>query len=299
MSTANNYKRHGSRYKARRRAVDILFEAEFRDVDPVGIVEERQDLAQDSANQVKPVPAYTAQIVTGVAENLDAIDDAIALHLSSEWSLGRLPAVERAVLRVAVWELSLNEDVPNRVAIVEAVEIASEYCHDKAAGYINSVLDGVRRDADTQLAEAAAERRTEEFEQAYADDHPRTFSDASSTARNEQEGLLGGALDVDEQGLPSAEDQATAEAEPQPSATEEEPSRAAEAKTEQKLPTTAEQQETEPTYGQAHPSESAQDPQPHHDAGQQTTSVEPEDEAGTADQKDSAALAETTAETTE
>ena len=158
-----SFKRHGSRYKARRRAVDILFEAEFRDIDPVEIVEERISLAKDAANQVKPVPEYTQQIVPGVATNLDALDEAIALHLSSEWRLDRLPAVDRAVLRVAAWELKFNDDVPSQVAVVEGVELASEYSYEKAPSYIHAVLDGINKDmqvqADLQIADAAAAQR--------------------------------------------------------------------------------------------------------------------------------------------
>lgn len=163
------FKRHGSRYKARRRAVDILFEAEFRDIDPVEIVEERQELSRDPDTQVKPVPEYTERVIPGVAEHLDAIDDAIAVHLSSEWRLERLPAVDRAVLRVAAWELLYNDDVPNRVAIVEGVELASEYSHDKAPGYVNVVLDGIGRDADIRLADAASARREAEDGKGSAD----------------------------------------------------------------------------------------------------------------------------------
>lgn len=162
------FKRHGSRYKARRRAVDILFEAEFRDIDPVEIVEERISLSKDSANQVKPVPEYTQQIVPGVATNLDALDEAIALHLSSDWQLDRLPAVDRAVLRVAAWELMFNDDVPPQVAVVEGVELASEYSHDKAPSYIHAVLDGINKDlqlqADMKIADAAAAQRAERAE---------------------------------------------------------------------------------------------------------------------------------------
>lgn len=166
----SKFKRHGARYKARRRAVDILFEAEFRDIDPVEIVEERVDLARDHDNQVKPVPEYTETIVAGVAEHLDAIDDSIAMHLSSEWRLDRLPAVDRAVLRVAAWEVLYNTEVPNRVAIVEGVELASEYSHDKAPGYVNVVLDGVGRDADVRLADAASQQREDSEVREQAED---------------------------------------------------------------------------------------------------------------------------------
>ena len=183
------FKRHGSRYKARRRAVDILFEAEFRDIDPVEIVEERISLAKDSANQVKPVPEYTQQIVPGVATNLDALDEAIALHLSSDWQLDRLPAVDRAVLRVAAWELKFNDDVPPQVAVVEGVELASEYSHDKAPSYIHAVLDGINKDlqlqADMKIADAAAAQRAENAEGAAAD---------AATASDDLDGLLDGVV---------------------------------------------------------------------------------------------------------
>ncbi|RAV33160.1 transcription antitermination factor NusB [Corynebacterium heidelbergense] len=134
-------KRHGSRYRARARAVDLLFEAEFRDVDPVEVIEEHVELAQDPTAHYRPVMPYTQTIVTGVAENLDAIDDTIAEHLSEEWKLERLPAVDRAVLRVSTWELMFNPEVPREVATVEGVELASEYSHVKAQAYVHAVLD--------------------------------------------------------------------------------------------------------------------------------------------------------------
>lgn len=160
MTEEKNHHRHGARFRARRRAVDMLFEAEFRDIDPVEIVEDRRELSRDEANQVAPVNAYTAQIVAGVAGNLDGIDDAIAAHLSSEWTLDRLPAVDRAVLRVSAWELLHNhDDVPEKVAVDEGIGLAKEYGHDKAPGYVHAVLDGIsrsRRIAEKDAADAAA-----------------------------------------------------------------------------------------------------------------------------------------------
>ena len=138
-----NYKRHTARYRARRRAADILFEAESRDVDPVAIVDDRVVLARDPENGVAPIADYTRVIVTGAAEELDAIDEAIARYLSDEWSLERIPAVDRAIMRVAVWEILFNEDVPNATALVEGVELASEYSNNQAAPYIHAVLDDV------------------------------------------------------------------------------------------------------------------------------------------------------------
>ncbi|MEJ4112452.1 transcription antitermination factor NusB [Corynebacterium kroppenstedtii] len=137
------YKRHGSRYKARRRAVDVLFEAEFRDQDPVAVVEQRRRLACDPESGVLPVADYTATIVSGVAENLDGIDSAIASHLSSTWRLDRIPAVDRAVMRVSTWELLHNDEVPPKVAVSEGIELASDYSTDVAPAYINAVLDDI------------------------------------------------------------------------------------------------------------------------------------------------------------
>ncbi|AGP30839.1 transcription antitermination factor NusB [Corynebacterium terpenotabidum] len=156
MTEDKNHHRHGSRFRARRRAVDMLFEAEFRDIDPVEIVEDRRQLSQDPANQVAPVQEYTATIVAGVAAHLDGIDDAIAAHLSSEWTLDRLPAVDRAVLRVSAWELLHNfDDVPDKVAVDEGIGLAKEYGHDKAPGYVHAVLDGISRDRRLAAKEAA------------------------------------------------------------------------------------------------------------------------------------------------
>ncbi|WP_297009095.1 transcription antitermination factor NusB [uncultured Corynebacterium sp.] len=160
MSEENNHHRHGARFRARRRTVDMLFEAEFRDVDPVGIVEDRRKLSRDEASQVAPVNAYTARIVTGVAENLDGIDASIAAHLSSEWTLERLPAVDRAMLRVSAWELLHNfDEVPDKVAVDEGIGLAKEYGHDKTPGYVHAVLDGISRSrhrAEQEAADAAA-----------------------------------------------------------------------------------------------------------------------------------------------
>ncbi|RRO96554.1 transcription antitermination factor NusB, partial [Corynebacterium bovis] len=158
----NTYKRKGSRHKARQRAVDLLFEAEFRDVDPVEIAHERIELSRDQANQVRPVSDYTLRVVEGVATGLDEIDAAIAGHLSSEWSLDRLPAVDRAVLRVSVWELTENPEVPDRVAMSEGIALAEEYCHDKAPGYVNAVLDGIAREVRDRRDAAAADRQAAE-----------------------------------------------------------------------------------------------------------------------------------------
>lgn len=139
----SDYKRHGARYRARRRAVDILFEAETRDLDPVAIVEDRIKLAEDPANAVAPVADYTREIIVGAAENLDEIDESIERFLSENWELNRLPAVDRAILRVATWEVLYNPDVDPSISISNAMEMSVEYAGDNAPPYIHAVIDDI------------------------------------------------------------------------------------------------------------------------------------------------------------
>ncbi|AKE39251.1 N utilization substance protein B like [Corynebacterium camporealensis] len=155
MTEKNKYKRHTARYKARRRAADILYEAENRDMDPVAIVADRVELARKDNQLVAPVAEYTQVIVKGAAEELDEIDETIARYLSDDWEFHRLPAVDRAIMRVAVWELLFNPDVPVATAVVEGVELASEYSNEQAAPYIHAVLDDVAqsRRADNPMAQ--------------------------------------------------------------------------------------------------------------------------------------------------
>ena len=155
-----NYKRRGSRYRARRRAVDLLFEAEQRGVQPEKLVDERLVLARDEQSGVAPIAEYTEEIVRGVALEIEGIDSTIASYLSPEWPLRRLPAVDRAILRVGTWELFHNPDVPARVAVVEGVELASEYSTDVAPPYINAVLDAEADIAGQARMAAAAVRVT-------------------------------------------------------------------------------------------------------------------------------------------
>ena len=148
-------KKLGARHKARRRAVDLLFEAEARDLDPVDLAAERTELAI-ADDQVAPVHYYTVEIVRGVAENLDRVDETVASYLQ-EWTLDRLPAVDRAILRIAVWELFYAPDVPPVVVVDEAVELAKQLSTDDSPGFINGVLGQVVVVAPQVRAAAAAQ----------------------------------------------------------------------------------------------------------------------------------------------
>jgi transcription antitermination protein NusB len=129
------------RHQARKRAVDLLFEAEARGVTPAEAANARTALAEAKPD-VAPLHAYTATVARGVTEHAAHIDDLIASHLQG-WTLDRLPAVDRAILRVAVWELLHADDVPAPVAVDEAVELAKELSTDESPGFVNGVLGQV------------------------------------------------------------------------------------------------------------------------------------------------------------
>ncbi|WP_433566370.1 transcription antitermination factor NusB [Nocardia sp. CA-151230] len=158
QSDKKSFKKLGARHKARRRAVDLLFEAEARDIDPADLLSERVSLAV-SEESVAPVNPYTRVLVEGVADDLDRVDGTIESYLQ-DWTLGRLPAVDRAILRVAVWELFHANDVPPVVAVDEAVELAKELSTDDSPSFINGVLGQVVQVAPQVRAAAAATRAT-------------------------------------------------------------------------------------------------------------------------------------------
>lgn len=125
-----------ARSKARKRAVDILFEADQRGLAPAPLLEQRMRDAE------RPATGYTVEIVAGVAEDLARIDEVLASY-SQGWSVERMPAVDRAVLRMAVWELLHNPEVPAEVAISEAVNLVSDLSTDDSPRFVNGLLGRV------------------------------------------------------------------------------------------------------------------------------------------------------------
>jgi N utilization substance protein B len=129
------------RHHARKRAVDLLFEAEARGLTAAEVAEQRTALAE-SKPEIDSLSPYTVTVARGVTEHAAHIDELISAHLQG-WTLQRLPAVDRAVLRVAVWELLHADDVPEPVAVDEAVELAKELSTDDSPGFVNGVLGQV------------------------------------------------------------------------------------------------------------------------------------------------------------
>ena len=127
-----------ARTKARKRAVDAIFAADIRKVSPDELLQQVAKLTEDRQNQ-EEIFGYAQQIVTGVIENHAEIDDLIETY-AHDWTLDRMPALDRAILRVATWEILHNAEVPGAVAIDEAVELAKEYSTDESSGFVNGLL---------------------------------------------------------------------------------------------------------------------------------------------------------------
>ena len=125
-----------ARSKARKRAVDVLYEADVRGDDRLAVLRDRIETANP------PVPEHTVRLVEGVAEHAARIDELIDTH-ASNWSLDRLPDVDRAILRMATFELLWADDVPDVVVIDEAVELAKALSTDDSPAYVNGVLGAI------------------------------------------------------------------------------------------------------------------------------------------------------------
>jgi transcription antitermination protein NusB len=122
-----------ARSKARKRALDILYEAEIRGVPVLDLLAER------SAAGTPPVAPYAAELVRGVHQHSGRIDELLAEH-SQGWTLDRMPAVDRNVLRIGAYELLWRPDIPDGVAISEAVTLARDLSTDASPAFINGLL---------------------------------------------------------------------------------------------------------------------------------------------------------------
>ncbi len=136
-----------ARSKARKRALDILFEAELRGLPVLELLAERQSLGD------RPVPEYAAELVRGVAAHRDQIDGLISEN-AVDWTLERMPAVDRNVLRLGTYELLWAGDVPDGVAISEAVLLAQDLSTDASPAFVNGLLARIKDLKPTLTPEA-------------------------------------------------------------------------------------------------------------------------------------------------
>ena len=121
--------------------MDAVFAADIRKISPLVLLEEVEKLVADRQNQDE-IFGYARQMVQGVIDFNGEIDDLIELY-SLDWAIDRMPALDRAILRIGAWEILHNEDVPDAVAINEAVEMAKELSTDDSASFVNGLLSKI------------------------------------------------------------------------------------------------------------------------------------------------------------
>lgn len=131
-----------ARTKARKRALDVLYAAELRGETATAALD--RAIAEGEA----PTNDYTVTLVRGVEEHRARIDEVLSSYAEG-WTLQRMPAVDRNVLRLGVWELLWTEDVPDPVAISEAMALVTELSTDESPQFVNGVLGAVLRNKAT------------------------------------------------------------------------------------------------------------------------------------------------------
>jgi len=122
-----------ARSKARKRALDVLFEAELRGLPVLDVLAER------AADEIPPLPAYAADLVRGVHAHQQRIDELLATYAQG-WTLERMPTVDRNLLRIGAFELLWADDIPDAVAISEAVRLARELSTEGSPAFVNGLL---------------------------------------------------------------------------------------------------------------------------------------------------------------
>lgn len=137
-----------ARGKARKRALDVLYASEMRSESPV------EALERAIADGEGPTNEYTAELVRQVVARQEDIDRILSMY-SESWTLSRMPAVDRNVLRIGVLEILWADDVPDAVAVSEAMNLVQSLSTDDSPGYVNGVLGAVLRDKALLLADLA------------------------------------------------------------------------------------------------------------------------------------------------
>ena len=134
-----------SRTKARLRALEVLFEADQRNEDYIDVLRRRR------LYTVAQISAYSEEIIRGVRDHDEEIREFVETY-ARDWSFERMPAVDRAVLRIGTWELLYNDEVPDAVAISEAVGLARVLSTNESPKFVNGLLDKLRQVKSTLLA---------------------------------------------------------------------------------------------------------------------------------------------------
>ena len=135
-----------ARSKARKQALDLLYETDIRGTNVVETLVARDIPAEDP--DARPIREYTRELVNGVSENRRKIDELITTYAQG-WDMDRLPAVDRNILRLGIYEILWSSAVPTSVAIDEALDLAKELSSDDSSKYIHGVLGRIASIKDT------------------------------------------------------------------------------------------------------------------------------------------------------
>jgi len=134
-----------ARSKARKRALDVLFECEVRGL-PLGSTLDQRVIDADP-----PVNEYTVNLIRGVSEHQARIDEVVSTYAQG-WTLERMPAVDRNALRIGVLEVLYVDEVPDAVAVTEAMTLVRDLSTDESPAFVNGILGNVVRDKSALLS---------------------------------------------------------------------------------------------------------------------------------------------------
>lgn len=126
-----------ARSKARKAALDLLYEADIRGTNALETLTLR-DIVEEGPD-ARPIRDYTKDLIVGISANYRKIDELITTYAQG-WDMDRLPAVDRNILRLGIYEILWGADIPDAVAIDEALDLARELSTDDSAGFIHGVL---------------------------------------------------------------------------------------------------------------------------------------------------------------
>lgn len=126
-----------ARSKARKQALDLLYEADIRGGSALELLQSRDVI--EEGPEARPIRDFTKELISGIAENTRKIDELITTYAQG-WDMDRLPAVDRNILRLAIYEIVWSTDLADGIAIDEALTLAKELSTDESAGYIHGIL---------------------------------------------------------------------------------------------------------------------------------------------------------------
>ena len=126
-----------ARSKARKQALDLLYEADIRGGSALEILQSREIV--EEGPDARPIREFTRNLIAGISENSRKIDELITTYAQG-WDMDRLPAVDRNILRLGIYEIVWSTDLADGIAIDEALTLAKELSTDESAGYIHGVL---------------------------------------------------------------------------------------------------------------------------------------------------------------